>query len=135
MEGGDISNVVVEGRTLVHARTFTIPRYEVGKELFGLVRRVYLHHDINVVDLAGVTRTCGSLPRATLVTTDGEEEYVRDLFYELSSGYEHPFKGYACYESDQHLAGLMAYMPNTRIIDLESKAGVWGVRFLGCPWL
>ena len=134
MEGGNISNVIVEGRTLVNARAFTIPRYDNEKDLGAPITQQHRFHDIDLTALAAVNRACSSLPRATLITTDGREEYLEDLYDELSNGYEHPFKGYACYESDQRLAVQLAWMPNTRVIDIEGKAGVYGVRYLGLPW-
>lgn len=134
MEGGDISNTIVSGRTLVHARTFTLPRYEINTAMLGLIRTVHRYHDINLVDLSRIVRACQSLPRPILVTTDGDEEYCEELYGHLNSGYEHPFRDWACYETDQGLAMLMAWMPNTRIIDIPGKAGVFGVRYLDIPW-
>lgn len=134
MEGGDISNVVAEGKTLVHARTFTSDRIEMDVAWLGLVRTLSRSQEINLTDLARIVRACQSLPRPILVTTDGDQGYLEDLYERLDGGYEHPFRGLACYPTESDLAVMLAWMPNTRIIDLPGKAAVYGNRFLEIPW-
>ena len=134
MEGGDISNVITEGRTLVHARSFSLRLVTMYTALWGLIRIIGYDQRIDLVALANVVRACAVLPRPMLVTTDDDPQACEALYEELNSGYEHPFRGCACYESDQQLATLLAWMPNTRIIDVPGKAGVFGVRYLEIPW-
>ena len=132
MEGNDISNEVVGGRTLIHVRTFTIPRIEMD---WGLVNHNWTRtEEIDLTRLAAVVRACSVLPRPMMITTDGDAEYAEALYDRIDDGYEHPFRGWNCYPSDKDLAAMLAWMPNTRVLDIEANAGVWGSRFLGMPW-
>lgn len=133
MEGGDISNTVVTGRTLVNARTFTHPRIDLERRWFGLITLAHRSLDIDVVRLSAIVRASYHLPALTLVTTDDSWDWdaVWDV---LEDQYDHPFKSMLSYESDQHLAQRLAWMPNTRVVDLPEKAAVYGSRYVDIPW-
>lgn len=133
MEGGDISNVSKEGRTFVHARTFVSQTMVFTRKWAGLITSIERGYKVNLTELARIVRVSNALPRMILITTDGDTEYCEDLYEDLNNGYEHPFKGCATYASDQDLAVLLAWMPNTNVIDIPAKAGVFGVRYLELP--
>mgnify|MGYP003584737365 CR=1 FL=1 len=130
---GDISNITDDRRTLVNARTFCHTFITIDRGLLG-ISGYQTDFEINLTNLARIVRASQALPRMILVTTDNNRDYCEQVLSRLNEGYEHPFKGSATYTSDQDLAVMLAWMPNTMVVDVPDKAAVYGSRFLDIPW-
>lgn len=128
MQGNDISNVLEEGRTLVHCRIFSWPAPHILTGILG-PREISWSPEIDPTLLAAVERTCRVLPKPTLVSTDADSGYLELLFEMLSAGHTHPFRSHYCYASDLDLSRRIPWMPNTFILDTPDRAALWGSRY------